>query len=314
MPSRRGRSPRAVARAHVAVLAAGVLFGTTFVVVKDAIVDAGPVPFLTVRFLIGAVVLWPFARGRPLAPGIGRAGLLAGLALLVGYVFQTVGLQYTTAAVSAFVTYMLLVIVPLISVVVLRRPPSLATIAGVVVATAGLVLLTGRGAGFHKGEVLTLGCALAFAVHIALLAEFSRRYDTIWLTAIQLAVVGGGCLAPGFFLGGYGFTRRALVAAVYTGVTVSAAAFALQVWGQRHVGPTRTALLLMIEPVAAAGLGYATGERLGLVAGLGALLILLGIAVSELPALHRPDLDRSVNGGDAWSTPTTSSAPEESDG
>lgn len=277
-------------RADVAVLAAALLFGTTFVVVRDAVADVDVVPFLAVRFFAGALALAPFALrggagGRRSEPGLVRAGVACGLVLLAGYVFQTVGLQYTTTSVSAFVTYLLVVMVPVLSAVVLRRPPRRETLAGVALATAGLFLLTGHGAGLGlgKGELLTLGCAAAFAVHIVLLAELSPRYDTVRLTAVQLAVVAGACAVPGLALGGYGFTTRAWLAAAYTGIAVSALGFALQVWGQRRVGPTRTSLLLMLEPVSAALVGVMIGERLGWAGGAGAALILGGIALAELP-------------------------------
>ncbi|MGH9153291.1 MAG: DMT family transporter, partial [Acidimicrobiales bacterium] len=261
-----------------------------FVVVRDAVAEAGVVPFLAVRFLVGAAVLAPFAlRRRPAAPGagVGRAGAVCGLVLLAGYLLQTVGLQYTTAPVSAFVTYLLVVIVPLISALVLHRRPRPATLAGVAVAAAGLVLLTGEGAGAGRGELLTLGCAVAFAVHIVLLAELAPRFDTSALTAVQLLVVGAVCLVPGAFLGGYGFPARVWAAALFTGAAVSALAFALQVWGQRRVGPTRTSLLLMLEPVVAAALGHATGERLGARGVAGGLVILAGIVVAEVPVARR---------------------------
>jgi drug/metabolite transporter (DMT)-like permease len=276
-----------VFRAHAALLAAGVLFGTTFVVVKDAITDVQPVPFLAVRFLIGGLVVLPLAARAPKRPGELRAGALCGLALLSGYVFQTVGLQYTTASISAFITYLLVVFVPVIAVVVLRRPPTLPTIVGVVLGMAGLFLLTGKGLALGKGELLTLGCALAFAVHVILLAQFAPRFDVLRLNAVQLLVTGGACLVPGLFLGGYDFTARAWAAALYTAVAVSALALGLQLWGQRHVGPTRASLLLMIEPVSAALLGYVMGERLGLRGAVGAAVILLGIAVAEAPLLRR---------------------------
>ena len=274
-------------RAHLALLAAGVLFGTTFVVVKDAIADVEPVPFLAVRFLVGGLVLLPLAARAPKVAGELRAGVLAGLALLTGYVFQTIGLQYTTASISAFVTYLLVVFVPVIAILVLRRPPTAPTVVGVVLGLAGLFLLTGKGLALGKGEVLTLGCAVAFAVHVILLAEFAPRFDVVRLNTVQLLVTGGACLVPGLFLGGYDFTARAWVAALYTAVAVSALALGLQLWGQRHVGPTRASLLLMIEPVSAAVLGYAMGERLGLRGAVGAGVILLGIAVAEAPVLRR---------------------------
>jgi drug/metabolite transporter (DMT)-like permease len=288
-PARRGHAWRA----HLAVAAAAVLFGSTFVVVKGAVEDVGPVPFLAVRFLIAAAVLWPFARRLPPAPGLARSGFVCGLALVAGYLLQTIGLQYTTGSVSAFVTYLLVVIVPIVSAIWLRRVPSPLTLLGVVLAVGGLFLLTGArgGIGLGRGEVLTIGCAIAFALHIVLLAEISPRFDTLPLTAVQLVVVGAGCLVPGFFLGGYAFTLRAWLAALYTAVASSAVAFSLQVWGQRRVGPTRTSLLLMIEPVAAAGIGVIAGDRLGWGGAAGAVLILVGIAVSELPALRTGGLD-----------------------
>jgi drug/metabolite transporter (DMT)-like permease len=280
------RGMRYSPRAHVAVLAAGVLFGSTFVVMKDAVRDVEPIPFIAVRFLIGALVLLPFARRGPGHPGVVRAGVLCGAALLVGYIFQTVGLQYTSASVSAFITYLLVVIVPVIAALTTRRRPAPPTMAGVALATFGLVLLTGQGLALGRGELLTVGCAVAFAVHIVLLSELSPRFATVPLTAIQLAVVGGAALVIGAFAGGYDFPASAWWAAAYTGVVVSAVAFALQVWGQRQIGPTRTSLLLMVEPVAGAIFGYAAGDRLGASGILGALLILAGIAAAEIPALR----------------------------
>ncbi|MDP9388606.1 MAG: DMT family transporter [Actinomycetota bacterium] len=270
-------------RAHAAVLAAAVLFGTTFVVVRDAVAEVQVVPFLAVRFLVGAAVLAPFARGVRRPPGLARAGVACGLVLLAGYLLQTVGLQYTSTSVSAFITYLLVVMVPVMSAVALHRPPTRATAAGVVLAAGGLFLLTGADPSLGRGELLTLGCAVAFAVHIVLLAELAPRHPAVPLTAVQLLVVGGACLVPGAFLGGYGFPARAWLAAMYTGVAVSALGFGLQVWGQRRVGPTRTSLLLMVEPVAAAGVGHLVGERLGWQGGAGAGLILAGILVAEAP-------------------------------
>lgn len=280
-----------VLRAHLAIAGSGVLFGTTFVVVQDAVRDAEPVPFLAVRFLIGALALAPFARRAPRQPGRVRAGAVCGAVLLTGYILQTVGLQYTTPPVSALVTYLLVVIVPILSAVVLRRVPSRPVLVGVALATVGLFLLTGDGVGLGigRGEVLTLGCAFAFAVHIILLSEWSPRFETTAFTATQMAVAGAASLVPGLFLGGYGFPLRVWLAALYTGITVSALAFALQIWGQRQVGPTRTSLLLMLEPVAAAFLGYVTGDALGPVAAVGAVVILAGVAVAEVAAVEHPE-------------------------
>ena len=120
---------------------AAFLWGSTFLVVKDATEQAEPLPFLAVRFLIGAAVLAPFAlRRRRRGDDEVRHGIVAGLAFLGGYVFQTIGLQYTTASSSAFVTYLLVVFVPLLEAIIRRRPPSLTTAVGVALAVVGLLL------------------------------------------------------------------------------------------------------------------------------------------------------------------------------
>jgi drug/metabolite transporter (DMT)-like permease len=221
-----------------------------------------------------------------------RAGTLCGAVLCAGYIFQTVGLQYVSSPVSAFVTYVLVLIVPLLSAVALRRPPTGPTIAGIALAACGLYLLNGGHPSLGKGELLTLGCALAFAVQIILLAEFAPRYDAVRLNAVQLTAVGAICLVPGFFTGSYDFPVSVWLAAVYTGVAASAVAFGLMVWAQRRVGPSRTALLLMLEPVFAAVAGAIAGEHLGLLGATGAALILVGILVAELrrpPVVTIPD-------------------------
>jgi drug/metabolite transporter (DMT)-like permease len=270
------------ALAHVALVVAAFFFGTTFVVVKDAVRDVGPVPFLTVRFAIGALVAWLVARHRPVTPGWVRAGGLTGLVLMVGYLFQTIGLQYTTTTRSALITYLLLPLVPVLSALVLRRAPTGTTLGGIALALAGLFLLNGATLALGRGEALTLGCAVAFAVQIVMLAELSPKHDAHRLNSVQLAVVAAGCLVPGFFMGGYDFTFQAWWAAAYTGVFASTVAFGCMIWAQQWVGPSRTALLLMLEPVFAGIAGYLVGDRLGVRGIAGALLILVGILVAEL--------------------------------
>ena len=257
---------------------------------QDAVEDVEPVAFLAARFGIAFAVVLPFAlRGRN-TPGLWRDGLLAGLALTAGYVFQTVGLQYTTSSVSAFLTYLLVVIVPLLSAVVLRRPPLPSALAGVVLAVAGLFLMSGGGVGLGRGEVLTLLCAVAFAAHIVVLADAAGRHDVVTLNAVQFGVVTALLLPPALVVGG-SFPGSAWTAAAYTGIVVGVVAFGLQVWGQRRVSASRAALVLMLEPVVAAVLGRLDGERLGAGGVVGAGLILAGILVCELGG---PLLDRRV--------------------
>jgi drug/metabolite transporter (DMT)-like permease len=292
---------RATVRADLALAGAAFLFGTTFLVMQHAVEDVEPVPFIVVRFAIGALVLAPWAlvrarrriRRQSRTTGLIRAGATAAAALAAGYVFQTTGLQYTTSSVSAFLTYLLVVFVPLLSAVVLRRVPRVATLVGVAVAVLGLYLLTeGAGIGFGRGEVLSVLCALAFAVHILVLSDVAGRVDIIALNVVQFGLVALVLFVPGLVAGGYAFPASAWLAAAYTGTLVSAVAFGLQVWGQRQVSASRTALVLMLEPVFAAALGYLDDERIGAAGAAGAALILAGIVLSEWGA---PTLDQAVN-------------------
>lgn len=290
MPSR----TRGPGRADLALVGAAACFGGTFIVVQDAIEQVEPIPFLTVRFTIGAALLWAVAGRRQPTPRERRDGGIVGVSLLVGFVLQTVGLQYTDSATSAFLTYLLVVFVPLLAFVALRRRPHPLSLLAVAIAVAGLVLLTGvvgSGGGFGRGEVLTVACALAFAVQVVLLGEWAPRHDPLRLAAIQVTVVALACAVPGAFLGGYRFTTSAFLGAAACAVVATAGGFGLQVYGQRSVPPTRASLVLLLETVFAGALAAAVGESRTGLQYAGAAVILVAIVVGELgPEL----LDRRV--------------------
>lgn len=291
-------------RAAAGVLVAALLFGSTFVVIRDSVDAASPTAFLAVRFGFGGIALLAFARKRGACRPAGMIGpaAAAGSALLVGYVLQTVGLQYTATSTSAFITYLLVVLVPVFAAVAHRALPPLHVVVAVVVTTSGLWLLTGGADHLGKGELLTLGCAAAYAIHIILVGRWANDFDVAWFTGAQLLVVSLGCAVPGALQGGYGFGLKSWAGALATGLGASAIALGLQVNGQRVLGPTRTALLLMVEPVSAALIGYAIGERLGVGGGFGAALILVGVVVAELrtgssqPSMRENPVNTGHNG------------------
>lgn len=263
---------------------AALLFGSTFLVVKGALHHAGPLPFLGVRFLVAAGVLGPVALSRRARATDGelRHGFYAGSALLAGFVLQTIGLRYTTASSSAFVTYLLVVLVPVIVAVIDRRWPTGATVMAVLLAAGGLLLLSGGPSGFGIGEVLTLGGAFAFAVHIIVLSRTAARHDALRLTFWQVLVVALVCIPAGLFSGGYHLEGSVWLGAAFCGVGATAGAFFLMVWAQRVVPPARAALILLLEPVFAAVLGFTSGERLGWAGACGAGAILVAILVAEV--------------------------------
>jgi drug/metabolite transporter (DMT)-like permease len=186
--------------------------------------------------------------------------------------------------VSAFITYLCVVFVPLLSTILFRRPPHVLTVVGVVIAVVGLILLTGGmgGGGFNRGEWFTVVCALCFAVHILILSRVAPRHDVVVLTVTQMVPVMAAFGVIGAFTGGYGLGSTALLAALVTGVGATAVAFLLQTNAQRVIGPTRVVLILLLEPVFAALLSALLGERLGLRGVLGATLILVAVIVVEV--------------------------------
>jgi drug/metabolite transporter (DMT)-like permease len=270
-------------KADAALVVAAFFFGTTFLVVQDAVDKADPVPFLAVRFLIGGAALALLGARRRRTTGELRHGVAGGVALLVGYVLQTVGLQYTTPSTSAFITYLLVVFVPIITFVALRRRPHPLTLVGLVLAVAGLVLLTGGAdMSLGRGEVLTLGCAVAFAAHIVILGETADRHDAIRLTCVQVTTVGLACLAVSVVAGGLAMPATAWAAAAFTGIFATALAFFAMVWAQRVVSPSRAALILLLEPVFAALLAWVTGDEMTAATLAGGALILGAVVVAEV--------------------------------
>lgn len=264
--------------AYAALALAALLFGATFVVVKEAVVILPPMAFVGWRFLIGAAAL--LLLGIPRGRSIWRDGLAAGVLLFAGYALQTAGLAETSASNSGLITGLYVVFTPLLAALVARHGIGLATIGGTLVAFAGLAVLTIRdGVNLAAGDLLTVGCAVAFAGHIVVLARVAFRHPVIPFTAVQLLVtavlsLAGSAMAEGFPLP----TEEVMPALLMTGLVVSGGAFLLQVWSQTVVGPSRTAIILALEPAfAAAFAAWLLAERLDTRGWVGAGLILAGI-------------------------------------
>ncbi|WP_163998131.1 DMT family transporter [Pyxidicoccus caerfyrddinensis] len=271
-----------------------LFWGVTFVVVKDALGYADPFTFLTLRFLVGACVLSALAGRQVLNPVNLRRGSVLAAFLFVGFALQTVGLTFTTPSRSAFITGMSVVFVPLLSLVLFKRVPKVTSLLGVVLAVVGLYFLTrpdtgasgGEGGGLARGDVLTLGCAVAYAFHITLTERYAPKEGVMGLVAVQLwgvTLLSALCLP---FV-----TRRvewnpSLVAAVLVcGVLASAVAISVQTWGQARTSAVRAAVIYSMESVFAAGCSVALGyEVLGAREWAGGGLILLGVLVSDVGA------------------------------
>lgn len=279
-------------RSELALVAVTILWGATFVVVKNAIEQASTLVFLAMRFSLASAALLLMFRSRLRPRGSLRVslqgGLLAGFFLMLGYFFQTLGLRYTTPSRSAFLTGLTAVLVPFFSALVYRRAPHLSEGIGVVVATTGLALLTLPGRltlTLGYGDALTLCCTVAFACHILVLGRWSPISSLEILSVTQIGVTALLALA----LCGWAeplklvWSWSLVSGVVITGLLATALAFTVQTWAQRHTTPARAALIFALEPVSAALTAFlAVGEVLAGKALLGAALILAGVLIVEL--------------------------------
>ena len=272
-------------RPTLALLGVTAIWGSTFVVVKDAVQQMPVSDFLTWRFALATLAML-LLRPRSVA-SLGtsgrRAGSVVGLALGTGYLLQTVGLQHTSAAVSSFITGMFVVLTPLGAAVLLRERPSPAAWSAVGVATVGLALLSLHGLSVGRGELLTLGCAAAFALHIVGLGRWAASYDAYGLAVVQLLTTTALCLV--FALpGGLSVPGSYSVwgALALTALAATALAFVVQTWAQAHLSPTRAAVVMTMEPVFGGLFAVLlAGESLGPRTVVGGLLVLVAMILTE---------------------------------
>ena len=283
--------------AHILLLFVVLVWGTTFPLVKAALAQVSPLFFNLLRMALATVILVAinFSVLRGVTRGeIGQSAAAGGF-LALGYQLQTAGLARTTSSKSAFITGLVVVLVPLFcaipGVAASGHPrPSLMNYLGALVAFGGLILLTTvPGAallsGFGLGEVLTLGCAIAFAAHLLMLAHAAPSVSARRLGTLQIAFATLTMLLTLPLDGRPRFHATPIVwiALAITSVLATALAFTVQSWAQQHLPASHTALLLTMEPVFAWVFSLLfLGEKLSPRALLGAGLILTGILVTEL--------------------------------
>lgn len=297
------RVPRLAA--DLALLAVAAFWGLTFPLGKMVLGVLPPFTYLAARFTMGAVMLVAAAQGGRIAlaqPEWKRAAVV-GAVFFSGYALQTTGLGMTTASKAAFITGLSTAMVPLISAIWLRRPPPPRVLAGIAAAMGGLALLAldrsqaanpgtspstslSTNPGMNLGDLLVLGCAFCFALHIVLVGRLARRLDPPAFAAGQVVPV----MALSTLAAASEHSLPALVAAppaiwgaiVFMALTGTVAALVVQNWAQRFTSPSHVGLMFTFEPVAAAIAAYLLlGELFSGRQAVGAFLILAGILIAE---------------------------------
>jgi len=287
-------------RADLVLVGVTFIWGSSFIVVKNVLRDAPPLAFLSLRFLLAALLIFSALPRRPPTPSFLRDGVAAGLFLGFGMSLQVIGQVDTTASNAAFLTGISVVLTPFAAYLRTRRLPSLENGLGIILASAGFLLLTfpKEGGPLRRGDLFVLASSVLFAFFIVELAERAPAHDAARLACVELATVGviAACLSlllrwamPAELAATLGESRllprssNFLWSLLYLASIGTVGTFVGQTWSQRHMSATHAAIIFALEPVFAAILaGWFLQERLGPRGFAGGALVLIGIVVSEL--------------------------------
>lgn len=274
--------------AEAALLGVTLIWGTSFTIVKSALMDASPLLFLGVRFSLAAIVLFAIYQNElfSISRSGFRGGFWAGWWLFLSMALQTVGLRYTTPSQSAFLTALNVVLVPLLGSIVYRSVPRFVEGIAAGMAIAGTAFMTWPSGShtWNRGDLLTVGCAVAFAAHILTMGYWAPRTSAIPLSLVQTAVAAVISLAAAPVLENLYWrpSARLFGALAVTSLLCTALAYTVQAWAQQYTSATRAALIFSAEPVSASATAWlVTGETLTPAAWMGAALILAAVLVVE---------------------------------
>ena len=291
------------------IIAEGALFsntliwGGTFVMIKSVLTFISPMMFVSIRFLTASLLLLPFVF--PLFKSISKKqlseGFILGVFLYIGFAVQTIGLQYTTATKSAFITGTFVLFTPILQTIIEKRIPTLGNILGVLLVTIGIIFLSSKenslfsifselSEGFNFGDFLTLICAVFYAVYIVYLDKISANHNHRFLTFAQISVTG---LLSILSVIVFSFLQiepikivlnsEVVIAILYTTLFATILTTSLQTKFQQAVTPTRASIIFSMEPIFAALTAYFfINEKLSNFGIAGAAFIFIGILTSEL--------------------------------
>ncbi|MGZ3611171.1 MAG: DMT family transporter [Ktedonobacteraceae bacterium] len=267
-----------------------LIWGSTFLIVKNAVRLSGPFTYLTLTYGIGSLTLAIIfhKRLRRITRTELVSGLILGLILFTGYALQTIGLQYTTVSKAGFITGLSIPLVPVFAFLLLRQKPSQGAIVGFVLSLAGLFLISFNDKFnfvFGFGEILILGAAIAFALHIVNVSRLAPNADALNLAIVQLTVTSLLSLIV-MPIAREPFVMPSLAvwgSVLFMGVVDVAFTLSAMIWVQQLVSDTRAALIYALEPMWAALFGVAlAGDNLSLFALIGCGLIISGMIIGSV--------------------------------
>lgn len=275
--------------ADLSLLFVAIIWGSTFIIVKQSVENIPVFSFLFMRFALAGMllILINVPKLKAIDKGVLADGVMLGIALFLAYAFQTFALTAASASITAFITGLFVVFVPILSSVFLRKLPRQEAMIGVVFATIGLGFITLQGRFIVSfGEFLALVCAFFIAIHIILTDKLSRRNDFCLLTMVQVNIVGLFSLIFSFFLDPsvipIQFNDQLIFSLIINSVFATFVAFVIQMSMQKYTTPTKAAIIFIMEPVSSAFFSYwIGGELLTAKQYVGTSFILLAMVFTE---------------------------------
>jgi len=277
-----------------ALLAVAAMWGISFVWMKDILDQQDVYSFLTSRFVVAALAMIALNPKvlRHFTKELVFKGLIIGMALGSGYIFQTLGLERTTPAITGFITGLYVVFTPLIASVFLKEKLTLLMWGYIALAVIGLAVLSVDGWSIGLGEAFVLISAVLFAVHIILLGSWSKKFDAYALTVMQLigcAILSAIPASINGFVAPPDMQVWSVI--IFTAIFATAFAFVIQTWSQARISTTKVAVILTMEVVFAALFSFMYGmEPFTLRLAIGGTLVLIAML-----AIVQPRVSSTVN-------------------
>lgn len=280
-----------------------ILWGGTFVIVKESLNDISSMLFIAIRFGIASSILGLilFIKKIKIDKKAILSGMLLGAFLFSGFFFQTLGLKLTSATKSGFITGTLIVFIPFVQILVEKKFPTKGALFGTALVFVGMLFLSSGGSSittflsdlgtsFNVGDMLTLICAVFFAIHVVYIDVLSPKHNYWILLTSQLSTVAVLGFTASFLFSGFSveaihvdFTKYLIFGLLYTSLLATLLNIGLQTKFQKVVSPTKAGIIYSFEPIFAAIFAFfLLGEKISNFGLLGCVLIFLGLIVAEL--------------------------------
>jgi drug/metabolite transporter (DMT)-like permease len=275
-------------RSEFYLLSLTIIWGSTFILTKFILESVSPLVYISVRFTAASILFAAifFRRLLVISKDAIVKGTILGVFLFAGFALQTIGLKYTTASKSAFVTGLMVVFTPLFQLIIERKSPKIGNIIGVLLVAIGLFFLTSpEGSEFNTGDALTLICAVLFSLYTVYLNIFGEKHDPAHLTFMQfISTALLSVLAIPFLETAYiNISGNFLLIIAYLSIMPTVVALYVMAKYQKNTTPTRSAVIYSMEPPFAALFAFLViGEKIGIAGIVGGILILFGLIISEL--------------------------------